>query len=772
MGNASKFNPFRRHGDTAPETPVTPPITAPMAAAAPLQRAPQRLTPAQNLPPTAPTLPSAIPAGQCPAAAMKAQPLRAPGAPNPSLPAAKPHAPHTVRATPATLPRKAVSGPGDHFGFDNIIHRHLVLTTDGTLYRSHTSTIDATLAHRVDDAIATIIRDAAQHGYPTPHRPPIMLSDDDLRAIKPRDRLMPAESQQAATGKGDGRHFSDAVHEHMVLTASGDLYRSATSLNDPALKRKVDAAITSLVAEARNQGRRQPRIHEHPVDVGYLKQIKPMSATTASASGSAAVGLTNVLQAYGLNEHQEHIADWVRQGVAIGASDIEYRCEDGVGYMRVKWHGAMSPDIETIHDPAYATKIRASAFNLGSGTGNVGSFSEVGYHYRRIPGSVITDLPPGKILDGIRATFMYNNTGDYDGTMQLRLFSREGDGLRSLESQGWNVDAHLPLLRSIQALSGGLVPFCGEVGHGKSTALAALLVARFVLRGQTDKMMTIQDLIEIPLRLNGKKISEDYQLPVSATGASVREIMEELLAFVHRANPSTLMVNEAKDSSVWAGILRCLLNGTTTFTTNHAVNALMSPYKFRNLQSDDQHIFEPELFPAIAAQRLVPVVCEQCGLSFADAQRRRTVPGIDDLRSRISLAFGDPIPGTIPLPPLDEILDRIHFTNPDGCEHCRPRITSSWAPYLHNHMSGTKGRTVIGEIAMTNRKIMRSLRNGDMIGARKNWINDGGNPMQRHALHKIANGLVDPREVEKLFGDLDRFTLLTTDDDDPDAPLH
>ncbi|MCW2240357.1 ATPase, T2SS/T4P/T4SS family [Azospirillum canadense] len=586
------------------------------------------------------------------------------------------------------------------------------------------------------------------------------------------DHLPAAAGQQAATGKGDGRPIADDVHEHMVMTTAGAVYRTATSLNDPGLKRKVEAAIGFLANEARAQGRRLPRIHEDPVDTGYLRQIKPLNASPGAASAAAAIGLTSVIDAYGLNEHQEHIADWVRQGVAIGASDIEYRCEDGVGYMRVKWHGAMTPDIETIRDPAYATRIRSAAFNLGSGTGDVGAFTEVGYQYRRIPGSVVTNLPPGKILDGIRATFMYNNTGDYDGTMQLRLFSREGDGLRSLDSQGWDADAHLPLLRRIQKLSGGLVPFCGEVGHGKSTALAALLVARYDLRGQTDKLMTIQDLIEIPLRLNGKKISEDYQLPVKASGETVSQIMEELLAFVHRANPSTLMVNEAKDRSVWSGIRRCVLNGTTTFTTNHAVCALLSPYKFRDLQGDDQHIFEPELFPAIAAQRLVPVVCTHCGLSFADAERHKAVPDLAAIRHRLTVAFADPIPGAIPLAPRDELLDRVRFTNPHGCEHCRPKVISSWAPFLQHHMAGTSGRTVIGEIAMTNRRVMRALRDNDLIGARKHWINDGGTPMQRHALHKLASGLADPREVEKLFGDLDRFRLLTETDEDsaPPAP--
>ena len=76
-------------------------------------------------------------------------------------------------------------------------------------------------------------------------------------------------------------------------------------------------------------------------------------------------------------------------------------------------------------------------------------------------------------------------------------------------------------------------------------------------------------------------------------------------------------------------------------------------------------------------------------------------------------------------------------------------------------MTGTNGRTVIGEVVLTNRKIMRALKESDIVQARRNWIFDGGNPMQRHALSKIGNGLIDPREVETLLGDLDLFKNLT-----------
>lgn len=576
-------------------------------------------------------------------------------------------------------------------------------------------------------------------------------------------QLPPAEGQEAATWKGDGNGWSDVVYQNMVATTAGVIYRSTASMTDPAVRGRVEAAIGALLSMARERGGATPALHPEPVHMGYLHSIRP-SATAQKQEHDRHSARNSVLDTYGLNMHQNRIAEWVYEAVNIGASDIEYSVRRGVGRMRVKWHGALTPVIEVINDFDYARKIRSAAWNLGSNTGNVGSFSETSNQYRRIPGSVITKLPDGKILEGIRGTFMANNIGEGDGTMQLRLFAREGDGLRSLESQGWHPEAHMPLLKCIQGLSGGLTVFTGEVGHGKTTALAAMLRDRYVLRGCTDKIVTIQDLIEIPLMIDGQEISDDYQLPVKAD-QSVEAIIEELLAYVHRANPSTLMVNEAKDRTVWAGIVRCLLNGTKTFTTNHAKNCLLTPAKLRDLQGDDLHIFDPENLPAIAAQRLAPVVCPKCGLSFEQAQARGAIPGLDALRERLVAAFSTPVLGHITLPHADEILDRIRFANTDGCSHCRPVINSSWVSQLERHMSGTAGRTVIGEVVLTDRKMLTALRNRDIPTARKRMIDEGGSPMQRHALFKLANGLVDPREVEKLFGALNRFHLLTDDDD-------
>lgn len=580
---------------------------------------------------------------------------------------------------------------------------------------------------------------------------------------RPAVTLPSAGKLFAATWKGDANGWSDAVYENMVATTEGVIYRSAASMSDPAIRNKVEAAIGALIGAARAHGGAAPSLHPEPVNTGYLHSIRPSPAAKVQGQDQQSARST-VLDSYGLNIHQTRIAEWVYEGVNIGASDIEYSIRRGVGRMRVKWHGALTPVIEVINDADYARKIRSAAWNLGSNTGNVGSFSEVSNQYRRIPGNVITKLPEGKILEGIRGTFMANNIGEGDGTMQLRLFARGGDGLRSLASQGWHPDAHLPLLRRIQALSGGLTVFTGEVGHGKTTALAAMLIDRYILRGRTDKIVTIQDLIEIPLMLDGVEISDDYQLPVKAD-QSVEAIIEELLAFVHRANPSTLMVNEAKDRTVWAGIVRCLLNGTKTFTTNHAKNCLLTPAKLRDLQGDDLHIFDPENLPAIAAQRLAPVVCPHCGLSFKQAEVSKSIDGLDALRARLIIAFTTPVLGHIPLPHVDEILDRVRFANPRGCTHCRPVINSAWASQLEQHMSGTVGRSVIGEVVLTDRKMLSALRDRDIPTARKRMIDEGGSPMQRHALFKLAEGMTDPREVEKLFGELDRFHLLTDDDD-------
>lgn len=571
-------------------------------------------------------------------------------------------------------------------------------------------------------------------------------------AIVAQDKLQSSESQTSVLFLGDGHEFVEEVYTHLVITDTGIVYRSDASMQPSLLKGSVDSAIELYTRDCVKLKLPVPQRECKVVNIGYLRGIKRKNQD-GGKRGSEIITQS-------LNEQEHHIADWVRQAITIGASDLEYRFNGRCGFLRVKWRGAMTIDVEVLDEYDYASRIMPACWNMAKNTGDVGSYNNNVNQGRRLPGSVIPNVPDGYRFDGIRLTYLRYNTDPGSGVMFMRLFANKGDGLTALDTQGWDETYHIPDWHRAETLSGGLVALSGEVGHGKSTTMSALLKGRFYRRNQTDNMITVEDIIELPLPFTAHQI----QLPPATDGSTIEDKLDDTLGWIYRANPTTLMVNEAKDSRIFKGILRTMLNGTTVFTTAHTKSALLIPVKLQELQGDNTvNLFDPELIPVLSGQRLCPQLCRHCCLTYSQAEQigGDLFPHFSSLGARLTSAFDDSIVGAMPLPEPDEILDRVRFANPKGCEFCSPKISSVWAQHLQGHKAGTQGRTVIGELVMTTHKIMAHLGKNDLLSARRAWVEDNGVPMQRHALAKIAKGLIDPREVETLLGDLDRFRILT-----------
>jgi len=75
----------------------------------------------------------------------------------------------------------------------------------------------------------------------------------------------------------------------------------------------------------------------------------------------------------------------------------------------------------------------------------------------------------------------------------------------------------------------------------------------------------------------------------------------------------------------------------------------------------------------------------------------------------------------------------------DGCERCA---------------HGIKGRTVVAEVLLPDEKIMNTIRNQSISDGMAMWRQQGGMSVHDHALEKIADGVIDPRDARKAVGPL------------------
>jgi type II secretory ATPase GspE/PulE/Tfp pilus assembly ATPase PilB-like protein len=77
-----------------------------------------------------------------------------------------------------------------------------------------------------------------------------------------------------------------------------------------------------------------------------------------------------------------------------------------------------------------------------------------------------------------------------------------------------------------------------------------------------------------------------------------------------------------------------------------------------------------------------------------------------------------------------------------GCEHCN---------------SGIVGRTVVSETLTPDDHLLELIGEGNIIAAKNHWrIEQQGRTALEDAIIKMIDGIVDPRDIEEAFKELDK----------------
>lgn len=125
--------------------------------------------------------------------------------------------------------------------------------------------------------------------------------------------------------------------------------------------------------------------------------------------------------------------------------------------------------------------------------------------------------------------------------------------------------------------TGGLVIFCGQPGHGKSTSCAAIILDRVKQYGAF--CLTVEDPPEYPL-------SGDYSAQGGRSGKIIQvhaheksfadDLRDALRCYPSNSTGSLLLVGEVRDSDCAVQVLRAASNGQLVFMTTHAGDPVMA----------------------------------------------------------------------------------------------------------------------------------------------------------------------------------------------------
>lgn len=268
--------------------------------------------------------------------------------------------------------------------------------------------------------------------------------------------------------------------------------------------------------------------------------------------------------------------------------------------------------------------------------------------------------------------------------------------------------------------SQGLVLMVGPTNSGKSTtmqAMARLLQSR---RGEGIKIETIEDPVEyiIPGAL---------QMPVSS-----RASFQSLLVSTLRHDPDVLVVGEIRNAESAEAIKDIVLAGRKVLATLHAYEAIAAFNRLEQIGVPHEVLYMPGFLSGVIYQRLLSKLCPQCAVPYYDA----IANGLLDeyVAQRIERSMD-----------IDEIAN-VRVRNPDGCSECRGRVP------------GVIGRVVCAEILVVNEELLELLAAHRMAAAKRLWLHSGHHQDPRyrtalgHGLRLMAQGLVDPREVESEVG--------------------
>ncbi|MFA5662467.1 ATPase, T2SS/T4P/T4SS family [Castellaniella sp.] len=303
----------------------------------------------------------------------------------------------------------------------------------------------------------------------------------------------------------------------------------------------------------------------------------------------------------------------------------------------------------------------------------------------------------------------------------LRFLARDAaDQVVSLASLGYRAD-QIACFDRVMRSEGGAVILAGAVGSGKSTTLATL-----IRRLPEDrKIITLEEPVEYRIRgavqnSLGRNLDQD-----------AREQYAAKLRTLKRSAMTDVLLGEIRDKDSARAFMDLVGSGVNLYTTVHAscaqtiIDRLASDF----IAIPRDFLLAPGMLKLMVHQVLLPQLCAACArpLSVPELVRQQ-------LRGPSAAYWQQWLGWVQRLWALD--MAGIRLRNPQGCATCR----AGALPELY----GYSGRTVAAEFLEPG---LASADPGDGVAHVPHRVCSA----MAHAMQKVAQGGVDPRDVEPRF---------------------
>jgi type II secretory ATPase GspE/PulE/Tfp pilus assembly ATPase PilB-like protein len=353
-----------------------------------------------------------------------------------------------------------------------------------------------------------------------------------------------------------------------------------------------------------------------------------------------------------------------------------------------------------------------------------------------------------RLVDGQKLLLRWASLAtDVGPSVCLRLLVMDESKLTpDLHELGY-LPEQIALFERLSLTDGGAVVLAGTVGSGKSTTIATLMRAIAPDR----KVITLEDPAE-------------YLIPNALQNTVCRSFSEQddhafdsKLKAIKRSAMNDLLIGEIRDHTTGRAFMDLAACGVNLYTTVHAGSALLIPDRLASsfIGVARDLLATPGILKLLVFQALMLKLCPRCSLTFDQARVQpqwrcalgqvRTQAWLDSWVSGLEVSLG-----------LSRSI--LRFRNEQACLDCDHSISS---------LRGTAGRTVVAEMIDPVREpeFLEGVKNKDGVGLYQ-WFTQRNQQAlllaepqrqsaQQIAIYKMAQGLLDPRDVQARFGDFD-----------------
>lgn len=459
-----------------------------------------------------------------------------------------------------------------------------------------------------------------------------------------------------------------------------------------------DPLTTSVLAGILRQ---TPQARFEPVQLDELRQLQ-----SEQQSGQVTSEISR-------SEQQSRVIRYFRQAVTLGASDIHLL----IGYQEVtlvqlRIHGQLRTiaQLEREEGMQLAATIVLSMCDVTEKSFNANRAQD-----GRLRSEFVRQL-------GIFGARYAHTPAEFGLYVVMRVLPDDSSSLPTPDQLGFLPVQQQQITRMLTRPE-GIIIISGPTGSGKSTSLRCFSRCYLEQTLHSKRLFTIEDPPEgmIPGAVQTPVIA-DRTDPEALSQAWSRGISSAL-----RLDPDAMIIGEIRDTNSVRAALSAAKSGHLVQTTLHANDAIGILDRLTDtLQIPLPEIADAQLVIGLIAQRLVPVLCPSCKLSW-----QQKLPSLSAEQREFLTRHCD--------------AEKLCFRHPSGCSAC---------------FHGTVGRKMIAEVIRPDARFMELYRHEGKIAARRYWLDTlNGITRTAHLKDYLHQGVADPLDAD-LISPLDEDDLM------------